>query len=122
MRKKVSVIGAGNVGAAVAQYLAEDNVCDITIFDVVEGLPQGKALDLLQAGPVRGYDISIRGTGSSSVLCGGGRVHLVLSRSEVCEPVTHETVAQWGVSSAYLDQYIEPQIKGYRELRSKETK
>ncbi len=59
---------------------------------------------------------------SSSVLCGGGRVHLVLSRSEVCEPVTHETVAQWGVSSAYLDQYIEPQIKGYRELRSKETK
>ncbi|MGB5106770.1 MAG: malate dehydrogenase [Candidatus Zixiibacteriota bacterium] len=70
MRKKVSVIGAGNVGAAVAQYLAEDNVCDITIFDVVEGLPQGKALDLLQAGPVRGYDISIRGTNDFSELKG----------------------------------------------------
>ncbi len=70
MRKKVSVIGAGNVGAAVAQYLAEDNVCDITIFDVVEGLPQGKALDLLQAGPVRGYDVSIRGTNDFSELKG----------------------------------------------------
>ncbi len=70
MRKKVSVIGAGNVGAAVAQYLAEDNVCDIMLFDVVEGLPQGKALDLMQAGPVRGYDVNITGTNDFSLLKG----------------------------------------------------
>lgn len=70
MRKKVSVIGAGNVGAAVAQYLAEDNVCDITLFDIIEGLPQGKALDLLQAGPVRGYDVNISGTNDFSMLKG----------------------------------------------------
>ncbi len=70
MRKKVSVIGAGNVGAAVAQYLAEDNVCDVMLFDVVEGLPQGKALDLMQAGPVRGYDVNITGTNDFSLLKG----------------------------------------------------
>jgi malate dehydrogenase len=62
MRKRVTVIGAGNVGSAVAQYLAEDSICDITLIDVVEGLAQGKALDLMQAGPVRGYDVKITGT------------------------------------------------------------
>jgi malate dehydrogenase len=62
MRRKVTVIGAGNVGAAVAQYLAEDNICDVIMIDVVEGLPQGKALDLMQAGPVRGYDVTITGS------------------------------------------------------------
>ncbi|MCX6831374.1 MAG: malate dehydrogenase [candidate division Zixibacteria bacterium] len=62
MRRKVTVIGAGNVGAAVAQYLAEDNLCDIMLIDVIEGLPQGKALDLVQAGPIRGYDVTIKGS------------------------------------------------------------
>jgi malate dehydrogenase len=62
MRRKVTVIGAGNVGAAVAQYLAEDNLCDIMLIDVVDGLPQGKALDLMQAGPIRGYDVTIKGS------------------------------------------------------------
>lgn len=66
MRKKVTVIGAGNVGAAVAQYLAEGNLCDITLIDVIEGLPQGKALDLMQAGPIRGYDVNITGTNDFS--------------------------------------------------------
>ncbi len=70
MRKKISVIGAGNVGAAVAQYLAEDNVADILMLDVVEGLPQGKALDLMQAGPVRGYDVKIEGSNDFSDLKG----------------------------------------------------
>jgi len=62
MRRKVTVIGAGNVGAAVAQYLAEDNLCDIMLIDVIEGMPQGKALDLVQAGPIRGYDVTIKGS------------------------------------------------------------
>jgi len=62
MRRKVTVIGAGNVGAAVAQYLAEDNLCDIMLIDVIDGLPQGKALDLVQAGPIRGYDVTIKGS------------------------------------------------------------
>lgn len=61
MEKKVTVVGAGNVGATCAQYLAEANLCDVVLIDIVEGMPQGKALDLTQAGPVRGYDVMIEG-------------------------------------------------------------
>lgn len=61
MEKKVTVVGAGNVGATCAQYLAEANLCDIVLIDIVEGMPQGKALDLTQAGPVRGFDVMIEG-------------------------------------------------------------
>jgi len=70
MRKKISVIGAGNVGAAVAQYLAEDNVADVMLIDIIEGLPQGKALDLTEAGPVRGYDVKIEGSNDFADLKG----------------------------------------------------
>ena len=64
MRRKVSVIGAGNVGASVAQYLAQRNLCDIVVVDIPEkeGMPKGKALDLMQAGPVDFYDVTITGT------------------------------------------------------------
>ncbi|MFH2055648.1 MAG: malate dehydrogenase [bacterium] len=62
MRRKVAVIGAGNVGAAVAQYIAEDNLADVVLVDIVEGMPQGKALDLMQAAPIRGYDVEVIGT------------------------------------------------------------
>ena len=55
-RPKVSVIGAGMVGGAVAQYLALRDYADIVLVDIVEGLPQGKALDLAETAPVLGYD------------------------------------------------------------------
>ncbi len=61
-RRKVSVIGAGNVGATTAQRIAERGVVDVVMVDIIEGLPQGKALDLLEAGPVLGYDSQITGT------------------------------------------------------------
>ena len=61
-RKKVTVIGAGNVGATTAHLLALKGYCDIVLQDIVEGLPQGKALDMLEAGPVDGYDAQITGT------------------------------------------------------------
>jgi len=60
-RPKVTVVGAGNVGATVAQYIVERELADVVLTDVVEGLPQGKALDLLQAGPVHGYDCRLIG-------------------------------------------------------------
>jgi malate dehydrogenase len=63
-RFKVSVIGAGMVGGAVAQYLALRDYADIVLVDIVEGLPQGKALDLAQTGPVIGYDSQLTGTNS----------------------------------------------------------
>ena len=63
---KVTVVGAGNVGAACAQYLVEANLCDVALIDVVEGMPQGKALDLLEAMPVIGKDVSVVTAASST--------------------------------------------------------
>ncbi len=62
MRKKISVIGAGNVGATTAHWMATRELGDIVLVDIVEGLPQGKALDLTEAMPVVGYDLKIVGT------------------------------------------------------------
>jgi malate dehydrogenase len=60
--RKVTLVGAGNVGGSAAQRLAEKNGYNIVLLDIVEGLPQGKALDLAQAGAVCGYDSPILGT------------------------------------------------------------
>ncbi|HUE75395.1 MAG TPA: malate dehydrogenase [Chloroflexota bacterium] len=62
MRKKITIVGAGNVGGMTAQRIAERGYADIVLYDVVEGLPQGKALDLQEAGPIVGYDCRITGT------------------------------------------------------------
>src|SRR5271157_1825541 len=59
---KVSVIGAGNVGAKAVYYIAEKNLADIVMVDVVDGLARSKALDFLHAAPLRGYEVRIRGT------------------------------------------------------------
>ncbi len=59
---KITVIGAGAVGATTAQRIAEKELGDVVLTDIVEGMPQGKALDLMEAGPVMGYDSSILGT------------------------------------------------------------
>ena len=61
MRKKVTVVGAGNVGANCALRIASKELADVVLVDVVEGVPQGKGLDLLQSGPVEGYDVNITG-------------------------------------------------------------
>lgn len=62
MNKKVSIIGAGNVGATTAQYIAEDNLADITLIDIVAGTPQGKALDLMEAAPLRQSNSKVTGS------------------------------------------------------------
>lgn len=61
-RRKVTVIGAGNVGATAAQRIAEEGIADVYLADVVEGLPQGKALDLVEAAPLQHHDQMIYGT------------------------------------------------------------
>ncbi len=61
-RAKITVIGAGNVGATTAQRLAEKGICDVVLVDIVEGLPQGKALDMLQSAPICGFDGTVTGT------------------------------------------------------------
>lgn len=62
MRKKITIIGAGNVGATAAHWAASRGLGNVVLLDVVEGVPQGKALDLLQSGPVDGFDNLIAGT------------------------------------------------------------
>ena len=61
-RRKITVVGAGNVGATTAQRLAERDYADVVLVDIVEGMPQGKALDLNQSGPVVGYEANMIGT------------------------------------------------------------
>ncbi len=70
MNKKIAVIGAGNVGASCALYLAEANFADVVLVDVIEGVPQGKALDLSQAGPVRRYNAMVTGTNDYKDIAG----------------------------------------------------
>jgi malate dehydrogenase len=62
MRRRITVVGAGNVGTTVAQEVARRDYAEVVVVDIVEGLPQGKALDLAQAGPVLGYEPAITGT------------------------------------------------------------
>ena len=64
MRRKVTVVGAGNVGATAAQEIARRDYADVVLVDIKEGLPQGKALDLNEAAPVLGYEPSITGSNS----------------------------------------------------------
>jgi len=69
-RPKLAVIGAGMVGATTAQRLAEKELGNVVLTDVIPGMPQGKALDLLQAGPVEGYGVSVTGSNDIADIAG----------------------------------------------------
>jgi len=75
MDKKVTVIGAGNVGATAAQRLAEKELCDVVLVDIVEGVPQGKALDLAQAAPIEKHDAHLLGVNAYDATAGS---HIVI--------------------------------------------
>jgi len=70
MDKKVTVIGAGNVGATAAQRLAEKELCDVVLVDIIEGVPQGKALDLTQAAPIEKHDAHLVGANAYDATAG----------------------------------------------------
>lgn len=70
MRKKVSIIGGGNVGTTTAIYLAEKGVADIALVDIVEGLPKGKALDIMESGAMRRYQVRVVGTNDFAATAG----------------------------------------------------
>lgn len=106
-RKKVSVIGGGNVGATVAQMIALKELADVALVDIVEGLPQGKALDLLETAPVEKYDSRITGSngyeiteGSDIVVITAGlprkpgmsRDDLLLKNAEIVKGVVENVV------------------------------
>jgi malate dehydrogenase len=109
MRSKITVVGAGNVGATCAQRLAERGYADVVLVDIVEGMPQGKALDMLQSGPVVGFDSTVIGTngyeetaGSDIAIITSGvprkpgmsRDDLVLTNMKIVQGVTEQIVAK----------------------------
>ena len=70
MDKKVAVVGAGNVGATAAQRLAEKDLCDVVLVDIIEGVPQGKALDLTEAAPIEKHDAHLTGANAYDASAG----------------------------------------------------
>lgn len=109
MRAKVTVVGAGNVGSVVANEVALGGFADVVLVDIVEGMPQGKALDMMQAGPIDGYDAKINGAngyeesaGSDVVVITSGvarrpgmsRDDLLKTNMGIVKQVTEAVVAQ----------------------------
>ena len=109
MRSKITVVGAGNVGATAAQEIARRDYADVVLVDIIEGLPQGKALDINEAGPVLGYEPRVAGTngyeetaGSNVVVVTSGRPRapgmsrddLVTTNQSIVGSVTEEAVAR----------------------------
>ena len=107
MRKKVTVVGAGNVGANCAVRIADKGLADVVLVDVVEGVPQGKGLDILEAGPVEGYDVLVSGandyepTANSDIVVitagfprkpGMSRDDLLMANYEVVKTATESAV------------------------------
>ena len=70
MRPKIALIGAGQIGGILAQLAAQRELGDVVLFDVVEGVPQGKALDIQESGPIEGFDVSLKGTNTYEDLRG----------------------------------------------------
>lgn len=108
-RKKITIVGAGNVGATAAHRAAEKELGDIVLVDIIEGMPQGKALDLMEARPVEGFDVTITGTnsydetaGSDLVIITSGlprkpgmsREDLLQKNKEIVASVTKSVVTQ----------------------------
>jgi malate dehydrogenase len=109
MRRKVTVVGAGNVGATCAQVLATNDYADVVLVDIKEGLPQGKALDINQMGAVLGYEPRLRGSnsydetaGSDVVVITAGlprspgmsRDDLVATNEKIVKDVTEKAIAK----------------------------
>ena len=116
MRKKVTVVGAGNVGANCAVNIAYKELADVVLVDVVEGVPQGKGLDTLEAGPVEGFDVTVTGandyepTANSDIVVitagfprkpGMSRDDLLLANYEVVRTAT-EQAAKYSPNSILI--------------------
>src|SRR6478735_6224600 len=108
-RRKVTIVGAGNVGATAGQRIADKELADVVLIDIVEGVPQGKALDLAESAPVEGYDCRLVGSnnyydtaGSDVVVITAGiprkpgmsRDDLLRTNYDIVKGVTEKVIAQ----------------------------
>ncbi len=116
MRKKITVVGAGNVGANCALRIAGKELADVVLVDIVEGVPQGKGLDILESGPVEGYDVTVTGannyepTANSDVVImtagfprkpGMSRDDLLMANYEIVKAAT-EQVAKYSPNAILI--------------------
>ncbi len=132
MRNKVSIIGAGMTGSTTAHWLAEKEIADIVLVDVVEGMPQGKALDLQEALPVIGKDVSVVGsnsyeaTANSDIIVitaglarkpGMSRDDLLFANADIVRKATQETI-QYSPNAIYVVLTNPLDVMAYQVMRT----
>ena len=84
-RPKIALIGAGQIGGTLAHLAALKEMGDVVLFDIAEGTPQGKALDIAEAGPVEGYDASLKGTTDYADIAGADVCICLLYTSDAAD-------------------------------------
>ncbi len=90
MRKKVTIVGSGAVGSAAAHWIASKELADVVLTDVVQGLPQGVALDLAESGPVEGFDLKITGTNTYEITAESDVILFTAGVPRRMDPVTKQ--------------------------------
>lgn len=107
-RPKVSIIGAGAVGTATAHWLAAKGIADIVLTDIIEGLPEGKALDIQQAAPIAGFDVQITGTSKGYEETAGSRVVVITAGVPRKPGMTREQLVDTnaGILRQVIDQVV----------------
>ena len=106
-RKKVTIVGAGNVGSTTALRIADRDYADITLLDVVEGLPQGKALDMLESGPIERFDTHLIGTEDYADTAGSDLVIITSGMARRPGMTRDDLVAQnAGIILSVVDQIV----------------
>ena len=112
-RRKVTVVGAGNVGATCAQVLATRDYADVVLVDIKEGLPQGKALDIAQMGAILGYEPSITGSNDYDATARSSVVVLTAGKVLVADFISRAfTVSGVSVGSAWIMSAAAPLTTG----------
>jgi len=107
-RPKVSIVGAGTVGTAAAHWIASQELADVVLTDVIEGLPQGKALDILQAGPIAGFDVQL--TGSNDYAATASSDVVIVTAGVARKPgMTREQLID--INAGIVRSVIEPVVK-----------
>ena len=99
MNRKVTVVGGGNVGATLAQRLADKELADVVLIDIVEGMPQGKGLDIMEAAPVEGSDARVIGTNDYKDTAGSD---VVVITAGIAGGYFFTVIVQGGSAGAFL--------------------
>ena len=119
-RKKIALIGGGQIGGVLAQLCAQRELGDVVLFDIVEGLPQGKCLDIAEVGPVERFDVSLKGTNNYADIAGSDVVIVTaglprkpgMSRDDLIERKLEDHVA-----GRRGDQDVCPELLRHRHLQ-----